>query len=146
MANEEPRPKWQREVQATVYDLMVLARELWRRVDPFKMMAAGEEDRNFRESFGCGPFVALAAWFLLIENDLISDDGTLEHLLWTPFMKVYAKTHTMKVLCGGADPTTIRKYVWQYIDALASLEPTLILWANRYKRDTGADCRWAWTL
>jgi hypothetical protein len=39
---------------------------------------------------------------------------------------VYAKSEIMSRLTGGADKSTIRKWVWQFITAIASLEPQVV--------------------
>jgi hypothetical protein len=48
--------------------------------DPFKHQKK-EETPNFRAMFGCSPDVALIVWYRLKQNDLIPDNGMLEHLL-----------------------------------------------------------------
>ena len=91
------------------------------------LRAIGTEDRDFRELFGVGSIVALTAWNMLATLQLIPEGGQLKHFLWTLcFMKVYAKQGPMSVLCGGADHKTIQKWVWQFISALAVLEPELV--------------------
>ena len=123
----EREPKRARDVQPEVADVMLVARKMWQRKDPFLRATAQQEDRNFRSSFGCGPFVALRAWTMLSDQYLVPEKGTLEHFLWTlSFMKVYGKTRDMQTLCGGADPSTIRKRVWLFIEAIADLEPDVV--------------------
>ena len=68
--------------------VMVHARDMWRRKDPTKQMAPGEESNDFRSTFGCSPTIACILWELLIETSFLPDGGALEHLLWTLcFMK-----------------------------------------------------------
>jgi hypothetical protein len=118
--------KRQRPVRPEAQDLLRLARIIWSR-DPEKARTAQTEDRDFRELFGCGVLVALSLWGLLLTTDLLPDDGTLEHLLWTlMFMKIYAKQKTLCALCGGTDPQTLKKWVELFVEAISSLEPTLV--------------------
>jgi len=106
---------------------LVVARRLWEKSNPYKRNSAQQEDALFRESFGCGPLVALVAWCMLEKQGHMPPGGTIEHLLWTlQFMKVYGKTHTLCRLCGGIDAKTLRKWVWKFIEALADLEPYVV--------------------
>ena len=125
--NDGQRAKRQREVQPTVADILLVARRMWQRRNPHQRSTAQQEDRDFRESFGCGPFVALTAWNLLCSHGLLPPNGTIEHLLWTlSFLKSYGKTLAHKAFCGGQDAQTIRKWVWLFIEALSDLEPSLV--------------------
>jgi hypothetical protein len=118
--------KRQRPVRPEVQDFLRLARIVWSR-DPEKARTTQTEDRDFREHFGCGVLVALSLWGLLLTADLLPDDGTLEHLLWTlMFMKTHAKQKTLCSLCGGTDSQTLKKWVELFAEAVSSLEPTLV--------------------
>lgn len=123
----QTRNKRVRAEQATVADLMLVARILWEKADPHQRGTAQQEDSKFRQSFGCGPFVALAVWSMLERLQLVPPDGTIEHLLWTlQFMKVYGKTDNLCRLCGGCDAKTLRDWVWKFIEAIADLEPYVV--------------------
>jgi hypothetical protein len=88
---------------------------------------AQQQDALFRESFGCGPLVALNAWSMLEKQGQMPPGGTTEHLLWTlQLMKVYGKTHTLCRLCGGVDAKILRKSVWEFIEALGDLEADVV--------------------
>lgn len=92
-----------------------------------KMGAILVEDRRFREMFGVPPIVCLTAWSMLCTIGSLPLDGTLMYFLWTLcFLKVCAKQGPMAVLCGGADPKTIKKWVWQFIFAIADLEQDVV--------------------
>ena len=57
------------------------------------MAANGTEDRRFREFFGTGVAVAINAWTLLTEIDLLPDGAEISHLLWAMyFLKCYPQT------------------------------------------------------
>ena len=91
------------------------------------MGAPATEDRRFREMFGVCPEVALAAWTMMCSAGILPEGGTLMHWLWTLcFMKVYAKQGPLSVLCGGADPKTIHKWVWLFIRAFVVLEGDVV--------------------
>lgn len=162
-------PKRQRESQPDVHEIMVIARRLWLR-NPFFQYSSQQEDRDFRETFGCNCMVVLAAWNLLSNNDLVPANAGIEQLLWTHiFMKSYNTRRDLSTLCGGADAGTITSHAFAFIDALASLEHILVRstlavvlisllssmssqwllccrsawqlrWENRFNGDRGADC------
>ena len=107
-------------------DVIRHARMIWGR-DPDKARTTLTEDRCFREYFGCGAQTALALWALILSSAMLPEGGSLQHMLWTLlFMKVYTKSEVMSRLCGGADKTTIRKWVWLFIPAIASLESLVV--------------------
>jgi hypothetical protein len=81
------------------------------------------EERRFREMFGVSPAVALVAWNMMCDADLLPEKGELKHWLWTLcFLKVYAKQAPLCALCGAADPKTINNWVWAFIQAFIILE------------------------
>ena len=85
------------------------------------------EDRRFREMFGIGPTVCLICWNMLTTLGYLPEGGRLVHFLWfLCFLKVYPNQGPLSVLCGGADPKTIRKWVLLFIDAVADLEPEVV--------------------
>lgn len=127
MMEDNARAKRQREADPSVADLLVWARKSWQHENPYVRSTAAQEERKFRSSFGCGPFVALTAWCMLVHHDTVPAGGTMEHFLWTLiFLKGCPKEAHLKILCGGADPKTIRLWVWRFLDALADLEPDLV--------------------
>lgn len=95
--------------------------------DPFKDKAPREEDKAFRALFGCGPAIVLDLWNKLSNHDLIPDQGTMTHLLWTlMYCKQYGKWSTMKKLSNGVDPKTLRKWIDQFLYNIALLEPVVV--------------------
>jgi hypothetical protein len=107
-------------------DVLRHARMIWGR-DPVMARTTMTEDRSFREYFGCGAEAALALWALILSSAALPEGGSLQHMLWTlMFMKVYAKSEILSRLTGGADKSTIRKWVWQFIEAIASLESQVV--------------------
>ena len=42
------------------------------------------------------------------------------------FMKVYATTKVMQVLCGGVDNETMMKYIMEFVHAIAYLESDVV--------------------
>jgi hypothetical protein len=118
--------KRQRAAKPKLQDMFDAGRDMMNRHDKC-MRAVGTEDRDFRELFGVGPMVALTAWNMLASLSLVPEGGALKHFLWTLcFMKVYAKQGPMSILCNGADHKTIHKWVWQFMEALADLEPDVV--------------------
>jgi hypothetical protein len=130
--------------------------------DPFKHKAPREEGRNFLALFGCRPEIVLELWNRLANGDLIPQNGTMTHLLWTLcFCKTYAKWKTMEKITGH-DPKTLRKWIKAFFDNIELLEGDIvsalhammfnagsfmahifvvkILWKNRKKGDILNDC------
>ena len=92
-----------------------------------KMGAIASEERRFRELFRVGPAVALITWNMLCNLGFLPDGGTMLHFLWTLcFLKVYAKQAAMCVLYGAVDPKTAKKWVSQFIRAIADLAPHVV--------------------
>ena len=149
-------------------DIMAIARQMQGK-DPTKELSIATEDRDFRDIFGVGPMVALVSWKLLEEYDLTPEKGTIRHFMWSLlFLKGNATEARNKINCGGADKKTMRKWIWQFVSAIADLEPYLvrrsahslltrpsvlrlltmspsflavkIVWANRFIGDVSADC------
>ena len=88
-------------------------------------------ERDFREFFGVGCAVVAILWRMLGEHDLIPEGGKIVHLIWTlHFFRAYPKTgHVCAVACGlggNIDPKTYRKYVWQFIYAIADAESIMV--------------------
>jgi hypothetical protein len=93
--------------------------------------AMSREDRQFYELFGVGSNVALVAWNLINELDLLPEGGTMTHFPWTLcFLKVYAKQGPMCGLCGGVDHKTLKKWIDKFLVALADLEPHVVSTTN----------------
>jgi hypothetical protein len=77
-----------------------------------EMGAIETEDRRFRELFGVGPLVALAAFAMINELGLLPDGGTLQHFLWALcFLKVYPTKQSSVVFtlwwCRSQDSTKV---------------------------------------
>ena len=126
MMEQQRDVKRQRELQPDVNEILTIAKRLWQK-RPFVPYSTQQIDRDFREAYGCSPMVVLEAWQLLVANDLVVPNGSIEHLLWTfSFMKSYNTRRNMSTLCGGADSGTINHYAFAFIDALALLEPLLV--------------------
>ena len=123
---ERARLKRQRQAELRVDDLLVSARMMWR-LDPSKPRSTGTEDRDFREYFGTHVLNVLYLWELIVGLDMVPDGGSHHNLLWAlHYMKAYPKTRAMCSTCGGVDPKTMRKWVWEFITAIAGLEEILV--------------------
>jgi len=115
--------KRQGSAEVEVSDTLVWARQMWQNRDPTERRAVMQEDRDFRETFGCGPFLAKEAWQKLNKFDYLPQGGTIENFLWALcFCKLHTKTKAMCTLCGGTDAKTLSKWAWACVDALTELE------------------------
>ena len=125
MVHTRASTKQQRETPPTEDDVLWRAREIWKR-DPDKERAFSSEDGDFRAFLGCAVPTFLTAWSMLATPDCLPPGGQLKHLLWTlMFMKLHSG---QKALCAlaGAEPETFRKWTWQFLEALAMLEPYVV--------------------
>lgn len=118
--------KRMRQERPQLYDVLRIARRMWQKNADIAR-STGSEDRDFRESYGCCPQVALNLWSLLTTLDYVPVGGRLEHLLWMlNFLKAYGKTRANCTACGGVDPETHRIWVWSFVRAVALLEPHVV--------------------
>jgi hypothetical protein len=84
------------------------------------------EDRRFREMFGVGVQVALAAWCHL-DSDGSLETRTIEDMMRAlNFLKTYAKEGTTSVTVGTIDEKTFRKRLWPMIEAIGALESRVV--------------------
>lgn len=124
--NDAAGNKRKRRAKPTYDDVMVRARAIWGR-DPDKERSFRTEDIQFREFFGCGANVFLVLWDLLDTNDLIPEDGTMEHLLWTlMFCKLYTTQKALCALAGGVDKETFMIWVVRFVEAMEILESEVV--------------------
>lgn len=74
--------------------------------------------RRFRSVFGTSPLVCAKIWSQLMEfHDAYA---VPKHLLFAlVFLNVYKSEHVHRILCGGVDEKTFRKYSWKYIYLIA---------------------------
>jgi hypothetical protein len=69
---------------------------------------------------------------LLERDSLLPEGGRPKHLLWAlHFMKVYPKQSpgclAIGASAGAVDPKNHRKWVWAFIDAIANLVDTVVI-------------------
>lgn len=124
---ELPGSKRPRQTVPVVGDVLQKARLIMHN-DPFKDRAPREEDRAFRALFGCAAHIVLKLWILLVTHDLVPEDGNMTHLLWTlMYLKTNAKWKALRQLTGGADPKTLRKWIFdEFLPAISMLEPIVV--------------------
>ena len=121
--------------KTNLHVILELAREMWGR-DKTNTRSIANEDRDFREFFGCGPLVACNLWQLLFEHDLIPTGGDLKYFLWTlMFLKVYGKQRTMSTL-AGVDKKTFEKWVWLFINSFVDLGKYVVSYISMYVHQT----------
>ena len=58
---------------------MKISRIVWRREG--KIRSDCPENRDFRDSFGCGEHVHVNLWTLIQDNDEVLDRGEINHML-----------------------------------------------------------------
>jgi hypothetical protein len=82
------------------------------------------KDMRFWGAFGVSAKVAVKAWGMMEEHDLLPPNPQFCHYLWAlSFMRLYPPNNaTLSRLLGGSDPKTIHNYMWPYIGSLAKSE------------------------
>ena len=75
--------------------------------------------------------VAIIAWELLAEEELLDEGIQISHFLWAlHFLKCYPKTEQGCAAAaskkGAVDPKTWRKYIWPIIYSLSDLESAVV--------------------
>jgi hypothetical protein len=77
--------------------------------------------RQFRTLFGCSPRVVAALYNTLLEQQLITEDKKLLHLLWTlNFLKTYGTETSMAKLFRSSEKT-VHKHVGCFLDKYSKL-------------------------
>ena len=108
-------------------DVMRIARSLWYPTDPYKERTEQEEDRDFREWFGCGAHVCLRAYTLLVNHSLLPPGGEVRHLLWALlYWKSDGKKRTLAKMCGGISKDMLSKWLRLFAEALSLLEGEVV--------------------
>ena len=126
LENEAVLPK------STECVLMDIARGMWGQ-DNKKERCENTENRDFREFFGRGCYVASRIYEMLLFHSLFPEGRHPCHFLWSLIlMKIYGKERNLCTLAGGVDTKTFRKWAWLYIDAITDLE--LVVVSNYSKK------------
>jgi hypothetical protein len=88
------------------------------------------EDKRFRGFFGVSAEVAVKAWGMMEEHDLLPPTPQFCHYLWAlAFMRTYPPNDmTLSRSLGGSDPKTIYKYIWPFIESLSELDYFVVSW------------------
>lgn len=77
-------------------------------------------ERRFTSLFGTSPAMCSLMWGMLLED--LPEGGKPKHLLWALiFLKTYGTEHVMRA-CIGADEKISRKWIWQFVEAIANLD------------------------
>jgi hypothetical protein len=87
-----------------------------------------EASKLFNSQFGASPFICSHIWRMieLHRGGNIMPGACPKKLLWAMlFLKTYAKEDTRKKLCE-ADKKTLRKWVWYFVNEIASLAPYVV--------------------
>ena len=92
---------------------------------------SGTLNRRFIALFGVLPKVIAKVWELLEEWEILEQlqEGFKKvHLCWAfIYMKVYANETAMRQMVGGnPDEKTLRKWIWEFLEAISELEPHLV--------------------
>jgi hypothetical protein len=91
--------------------------------------------RRFVALFGIEPHLCAIVWRELIASGWTSFTRRPEpkHLLWTLlFLKCYPTEEFLATLVGAVDEKTTRKWVWFYVEGIASLATKFVSLAPLY--------------
>lgn len=122
--------KRQRETEPQPEDFLMLGLDLQNKCGR-PVGASASAKRNFREFFGASTVVVAVLWRMLHKYDLVPAGGKIVHILWTlHFFRAYPKEGPACAVAGGSggaiDPKTYRKYVWDFIYAIADAESIVV--------------------
>ena len=113
------------ELQEILVEIVFHARLLWNR-DGYVSRTPQAEERDFREYFGCGPFVVSDLWTILVKNDVLPPNASVNKLLWSLFfLKRYS---TEGQLCNAIkiDRKLFRETCWAFIEAIALIQSEVV--------------------
>ena len=107
-----------------------------------RQVASATEMIRFRATFGATPKIILTAWNLILSMTELMKGAKPVHLLWAlMFMKLYCSEPVLATLAGAVHEQTFRKWSWYFVEQIANLQYSVILWSNRFKSDIGNTCR-----
>jgi hypothetical protein len=92
---------------------------------------AGMEDHHLCIFFGTNMSIVSTVWDMLVANGLRPKKSRPKHLLWAIyFLKNYPKQSlgclVVSASTGAANPKTMRKWVWQFIENIADLADKVV--------------------
>lgn len=107
-----------------------------------RRVSARTEMARYRAMFGTSPENCAAIWSMIISSGAVFAAGAKPiHLLWAlMLMKIYCSESVLATLAGGVHEQTFRKWSWHFVDHIANLQYSLILWQNRFIGDIGNAC------
>ena len=86
---------------------------------------------RFRATFGTDAVICAILWTRLDFEQMPNGYKPL-HLLWAlMFLKVYAAEPVLAAL-AGVHERTYRKWTWCFVDAISTLQYSVIVWNNRF--------------
>lgn len=94
---------------------------------------------RFKATFGTSPQVCSLLWDM-IDRTWMPNGSRPVHLLWAlMLLKLYCAESVLSAL-ANAHEQTFRKWAWIFVDAIADLQYSVIVWENRFKDDIGNEC------
>ena len=96
---------------------------------------------RFRAVFGAGPNICTIVWGKILAQTALENGAMPVHMLWAfMFMKLYCAESVLATLAGGVHEQTFRKWSWYFVEKIANLQYTVIMWQNRFLGDIGNVC------
>ena len=111
--------------QDGLLEIFFHARLIWNR-DDYLSRTVQAEERDFRESFRCGPYVVADLWVLLQDEDVLPPNSSINKLLWSLF---FLKKYTTEAqLCNAlnVDRKLFREICWGFIEAISLIESKVV--------------------
>lgn len=99
------------------------------------------KDKKIRGHFGASIAIITAIWNE-IEASVDAPGAMPKHLLWAlVFLKIYASEEVHCRLVGWTDSDTFRKWSWYFVEKIADLKDTIIVFDNRFQLyDSSTHC------
>lgn len=101
------------------------ARLIWNR-DGYIARSLQSEDRDFREYFGCSCQVVADLWTILVKNDIVPFNGSINKLLYTLFFLKKYPTEAVLANTMKVERKLLRETVWSFIETIPLIQSEVV--------------------
>ena len=98
---------------------------IWNK-DGFSARSLQSENRDFREYFGCSSQVVADLWTILVKNDVVPINGSINKLLWTLFFLKKYTTEAVLVNTIKVDRKLFRDTIWSFIEMIPLIQSEVV--------------------
>ena len=101
------------------------ARLIWNR-DGYIARTSQSEDRDFREYFGCSCQVVADLWTILVRNDIVPFNGSINKMLWCLFFLKKYPTEAVLANTLKVERKLLRETVWSFIETIPLIQSEVV--------------------